>query len=63
MQELDIRKWDWTESTDSTELSSRLQLASPSVIKKQINDPINSQAKTTIDNKTYYQSGFSKKRY
>lgn len=63
VQELDIRKWDWTESTDSTELSSRLQLASPSVIKKQINDPINSQAKTTIDNKTYYQSGFSKKRY
>lgn len=63
VQELSIRKWDWTESTDPTELSGRLQLASPDVIKKPINDPVNSQAKTTINNKTYYQSGFSKKRY
>lgn len=60
VEELDIRRWDWTESTDPTELSSRLQLASPDVIKKPINDPASSQAKTIINNKTYYQSGFSK---
>jgi hypothetical protein len=64
---LNIRKWDWTNSIDSTVLASRLSESTPTLLKiETINTTYNtvkSQNKITVGNKTYYQAGFTKNNY
>lgn len=67
VNQLNVRKWDWTDSIDPTVLSSRLTEGTPTLLKVETTagayDTVKSQNKIVVGEKTYYQSGFTKNNY
>ena len=60
VEQLNVREWDWTEDSS---LSSRLELSSPIVSKRNVTDPMITSNRSVIDGKIYHQCGFSKTTY
>jgi hypothetical protein len=67
VSQLNIRKWDWTNSIDPTVLTSRLSESTPSLLKIETTagayNTVKSQNTIAVGGKTYYQSGFTKNNY
>ena len=67
VNQLNVRKWDWTDSIDPTLLNSRLTEGTPTLLKVETTagayNTVKSQNKIVVGGKTYYQSGFTKNNY
>lgn len=72
VNQLNIRKWDWTESIDPADLAGRLSESNPSLLKIEFSsdtspssnyNTMKSQSKIVVGGKTYYQAGFTKQNY
>jgi len=63
VNEFNIRPWDWTSVIDPTELNSRLQISDPTLYSVTPNSQYASSGNIVVNNKKYYQCGFTKQRY
>ena len=67
VNQLDVRKWDWTDAIDPTVLNTRLVEGTPTLLKIETAagtyNTVKSQNKIVVGGKTYYQAGFTKNSY
>jgi YHS domain-containing protein len=67
VNQLDVRKWDWTDAINPTVLNTRLIEGTPALLKIETAagtyNTVKSQNKIVVGGKTYYQAGFTKNSY